>query len=85
VAAAGGGVAAPAAGAGRGGGVGRAAAAAAGVGAASGGRCTEYSNQMAQKIRLSTVAMPSTVPNGKVSTGFTVMTPASGELISTAD
>ena len=60
------------------------AAAAAGAGAGTGGRCAEYSSQMAQKIKLSTITMPMTVPNGKVSTGFTVMTPGSGEMMSAA-
>jgi hypothetical protein len=68
----------------RGGGAGRAAAAA-GAGADTAGRWTEYSNQMAQKIRLSTIAKPRTVPKGNVSTGFTVMAPESGEMMSAAD
>jgi hypothetical protein len=40
---------------------------------------------MAQKIRLSTITMPRTIPNGKVSTGGTAITPGSGEMISAAD
>lgn len=53
--------------------------------AGTGGPFTEYSNQMAQKTKLSTITTPRTMPNGKVSTGGTVMTPGSGEMMSAAD